>query len=113
VQTCALPIYRHVDAAQLFRQRPWLQPLRLRLRWLARRGAHGLVPADVRRNDAADDAGADERERRTGRAEPPLVAALPRRDPAQLVARVRIDRLEDVPGCPRRSRGPGLQGVES
>ena len=86
------------------RQRSRLEHLRLRCLRRSRGGAHRLVPVDVRRDHAADDAGRDQREQRAGGDQPPLVASLLRFGPPHLGAGVRIDRLEDI---------PGRQGVEN
>jgi hypothetical protein len=101
-QTCER--HRHVDAAYFGGQRPRLQTLRLRGRLRPRCCAHRLVPAHMGGNHASDHPGRDQCEQRARGDEPLLVASFARLGPPELVASIRIDRLEDVP---RR------QGVEN
>jgi len=63
----------------------------------------GFVTADVGRDHTADDSRCDQREQRAGRDEPMLVPPLTCLCASQLVARVGIDRLKDVP------RGQGVE----
>jgi hypothetical protein len=56
------------------------------------------MPAKVRRDHGAHDAGRDQRQQRTGRDQPLPVAPLLRFGAPELTARIRIDRLEDIPG---------------
>jgi hypothetical protein len=93
-----------VDAAYLSGQRSRLEHPRLRDLCLPRCCAHGLVTAHVGCEQCADDSGRNQREQHARCNQSLLVPSLPRLRTPKLVAGIRVDRLEDV---------PGRQGVEN
>ena len=92
-----------MDSSHLGGQRPRLQDLGRRDLILARRRAHRLVPAHLEGEHGSDDAGRNECKQREDGDQPLLVPSLSRLGTPQLVTRIRIDRLEDVP------RGQGVE----
>ncbi|TML12831.1 MAG: hypothetical protein E6G39_11070 [Actinobacteria bacterium] len=95
--------HRDVDASHLGGQGPRLQDLGLRDLILARCRAHRLVSAHLEGKYGSDDSGCNECQQHEDGDQPLLVPSLSRLGTPQLVTRIRIDRLEDVP------RGQGVE----